>query len=300
MKLALATTCSNEGRYLLEWVAWHTLIGFGRFLIFTHNNREDDVFLNAKSILERTGVVEFHEAVKTGVTDDIQMDCYNSALKLCAGDCEWMMPIDLDEYLVPTRPLVTTLGGLPSRTAQVHFSWLVHGSAGEMEYNPSKTHFEKFNRCAPHDAFDSGCVKSIVRVARALKMNLHIHKVDGQSLDGDLLPPKYKNNCYLMRQHGLIGHVSHFSVRSREEFEWKANRGYASDFHTTKIDEDYWTRRDRNERPAPDMRFPAELIRLRLEEWASGIMNIFPTPEASIHENQITDLPNRPLFRPCA
>lgn len=303
MKVAAATSCSNEGRYLLEWVAHHFLLGFTRFYIFTHNNTEDEVFLDAKEKLLATGMVSFHESVRTGENRCFQMENFCRARDFCRDEAiDWLWCADLDEYLVLTnhQNVIQLLGGVSSNVAQISFSWLIYGSNGQKDFDADTLHFERFTRHAPLDHEDHIYVKSFVRVKLAGTMHLHLHQVLGPRLNGALKPLKITGKCS-SRPVFIHGFVAHFSIRSRGEFEFKQNRGYASAVHETLIDEEYWSRRDRNELAGPPMTYHIMQLRSLLQSWKAGSPNLFSTPNPNLHENHIIGYPHgRGIHRPCA
>lgn len=281
--VAIATSCSREGRYIEEWVAHYSLLGVSRFFIFEHNNEEDEDTPAVKARLEATGKVTFLQAVKTGVTQDIQMDNFNVALDLALQEnIGWLFCCDLDEYLVFRRheSLQELVDGFPDRVDQVTFSWMIYGSSGELTYDPDKLHFEKFKKCAGFNCPVNRAGKSMVRVANAIKMDLHHHQVKGVSIGGDLKPYRQlKRHEQLHPEHG-IGFLAHFAVRSLEEFNLKSQRGYASSWHPPKPGDSYWERRDLNFEDGPDLSKQSANLRARLTEWESGTYPMDSVPNA--------------------
>ena len=57
MSYTLVATAKNEGPYLLEWVAYHRMIGFDNILIF--QNDSDDYTHETLRILDSLGVVQY-------------------------------------------------------------------------------------------------------------------------------------------------------------------------------------------------------------------------------------------------
>lgn len=305
MKIAAATSCSNEGRYLLEWVAHYIILGVKRFYIFTHNNVEDEAFVDAKAKLETLGFVTFIESERTGETRCFQMDNFCRARDMAKREgFDWLWCSDIDEYLVLTRheSASSFLREFPVNVAQVSLNWLIFGSNGEKDFDASRLHFERFSRHAPIDHPDHIYVKSFVRPDRSATMQLHIHDVRGNRVTSSGLPLRMLNSCGAETDFSC-GYVAHFSIRSRGEFEAKQSRGYASEIHTTKIDEEYWLKRDANDLAAPPLTYHKLQLKMLLASWAAGsvYMHSFTSPNPNPHENQILDLPPySPRFRPCS
>lgn len=303
MKIAAATSCSDEGAYLLEWVAHHFILGVRRFYIFTHNNPETPAFVDAREKLEKLGCVTFYESIRTGENRCFQMENFCRARDFAREEgVDWLWCADLDEYLVLTawESLPAMLCDVQPSVAQVSFNWLIYGSDGEESWDGVSTHFDRFRRIAPVDCPEHENVKSIVRPNMVGTMHLHLHEVNGQRLGSSLMPARITGRC-ITKVDFMGGHVAHFSLRSRAEYEAKQRRGYASAVHTTQIDEAYWAKRDRNDKPAPSMRSHNAILKALLESWRAGAMHSFVHPSKHITEHEIPDHNyHRNRFRPCS
>lgn len=98
MKITAVTTQKNEGAFLLEWIAYHKLIGFTDIVILS-NDCEDgsDVMLDH---LSKSG--EITHVHNDGPYDDRGIQF--AALKLAdrqqaVKEADWVMHLDIDEFL---------------------------------------------------------------------------------------------------------------------------------------------------------------------------------------------------------
>lgn len=280
-KIAAVTRCSTgEGKYLAEWAAWLSLLGVGRFYIYEHNNEPDAAFTAAADMLTSLGVAEFHPSTETGLTDNVQMDDMLSAAELCReAGIEWLITIDLDEFPVITRHdnLLHLVESMPPAVNQILLNWRLYGSSGETAFDGTRTHFEKFTHHALETHHTGRIGKGIIRVSALRKINLHLHSVSGITVNGDLeelRPAKHPHGG--SRPAYGIGYLAHFSVRSRAEFEEKAQRGYPDEWHGKFPGERYWTNRNLNDVQGPDLSAQSTLIKQRLAAWEIGSDELDP------------------------
>lgn len=98
--LCMLSTVRNEGIYLLEWIAYHKLLGAEHFFIYTNDNEDGSNAI--LEILHRAGhVTLFHNIVPVG--GSAQNKAYAHALSIGTGvlDYEWCAVLDADEFFRP-------------------------------------------------------------------------------------------------------------------------------------------------------------------------------------------------------
>ena len=98
MKILSASTVRNEGPYLLEWIAWHQVLGVTDFLVYS-NDCDDgsDLLLNR---LAEHGVL-VHETHQPQPDRSIQWSALSAAWKHpLRKAADWMLISDLDEFPV--------------------------------------------------------------------------------------------------------------------------------------------------------------------------------------------------------
>ncbi|MCG4252943.1 glycosyltransferase family 2 protein [Acetobacter senegalensis] len=99
-ELSILTCQRNEGIYLLEWIAWHRVLGVEWFYIYTNNNDDDSEYL--LSALSQEGLITWiNNEVKPGIK--VQQKAYGHALNILPNilDYKWTILIDMDEFVIP-------------------------------------------------------------------------------------------------------------------------------------------------------------------------------------------------------
>ena len=99
-RITLVATLKNEGPYILEWVAYHKMIGFTDFVLFSNDCTDGtNLILNR---LDRMGVVTHYDN-PLGPRMDPQRAAYSSANRLPqVRESDWVMVLDADEFLSVT------------------------------------------------------------------------------------------------------------------------------------------------------------------------------------------------------
>ena len=123
-RLAIAAIFKNENRYLEEWIEFHRMVGFDHFFLYDNDGGEE-----ARAILAGymdQGLITLHPwthldgtsrdtVTRFGGRDKNHM-AFSHAATRHRDECEWLMKIDLDEFLMPIEgesvvPLIDRHGG---------------------------------------------------------------------------------------------------------------------------------------------------------------------------------------------
>lgn len=107
--LVIAAIFKNENAYLREWLEFHRLVGVDHFYLY-----DNDCGDEARALLapyERAGIVTRHDWVHLDGTRhdrptrfggrDKNHLAFGHAARHHRHECEWMLKIDIDEFLVP-------------------------------------------------------------------------------------------------------------------------------------------------------------------------------------------------------
>ena len=222
VRLGLIACARNEAPYLLEWVAYHRLLGFQHITIY--DNESNDATHAILGPLSRAGEVN---AVywSSPENDNKQTSAYTDATKALKEHVEWAAFIDLDEFilladgfrlesLIPVDPTVSAVG----------VPWRMFGSAGHRYRQPCLT-IERFTRTSTAFAAND-CVKSIVRLRDVHFMNVHVPRLErGRIVDVAGEEISYESEGVLKSQVTGPARINHYFTRSWEEFECKRARG---------------------------------------------------------------------------
>jgi hypothetical protein len=222
--VTLCAIMKNEYFYILEWIAYHRLLGFDRIVIYSNDSTDGSVdLLNA---LARCGVIA-HWLQPTGAGVSPQHAAYAHAIRTC--ETEWIGFLDADEFLVlkEDETVQDFLARFDAEVSAVAVNWRMFGSSGRRTYEPGLV-IERFTRATDKDHSVNTHFKSFVRAERVARMAVHNARLkSGDYVNASGEPIEREN---IGRSKGVDtrrAQVNHYCVKSREEFEWKRARGFA-------------------------------------------------------------------------
>ncbi|MBU2956134.1 glycosyltransferase family 2 protein [Paracoccus sp. 1_MG-2023] len=257
----VVTTMRNEAPFILEWVAYHRLIGFDNILVYS-NDCDDgtDAMLDR---LQELGYLAHLRNPRRG-KKPVQW----TALKRAENHpyvkhSEWLYVADCDEFLnihTGTGRLDDLIGACPSADGFL-LSWRMFGSGGAVEFEDVPV-TRQFTRCAP---------EALVWPWRAVqfkafyrndpdRLRLGVHKPQSRSSATDETGLRWHddNGDRLSRVMGTVvpktgpryglAQINHYPLGSLESFIVKADRGKPNHLDQG-IGLDYWMDRDLNEVP---------------------------------------------------
>ena len=253
MKLFVAAIIKNEMDALLEWIAYHRVVGVSGFIIADNGSNDGSrAFLDG---LERLGIVTVLDFPDV-VGQKPQLPAYERILRSCSEDIDLLAFIDADEFLVPLDPeqsIATSLDKWfsdPSVSA-VALNWSNFGSNGEL-FAEEGLVIERFTQRAPQLFNANKNFKSIVRPNSAIHFNNphHVELRYGRYIDtlgNDLVShPKHGNGVSEEVVWNGV-RVNHYVVKSLEEFLLgKHLRGSAATANRVKH-KAYFKAHDRND-----------------------------------------------------
>ncbi|MCG6884897.1 MAG: glycosyltransferase family 2 protein [Silicimonas sp.] len=245
------STMKNEGPYILEWLAYHRVIGFSQFLIYS-NDCED----GTTDILDRLtalGLVQHEEnfVLKRGP--------HKSALKYAREHpltrmAEWIYVADIDEYLNIHLGdgTVQELIAVHPQADVIPVTWRLFSHNGHVELQRPYL-LEDFTDA--ERPFDDGgqsgrFVKSLFRNDhRVERFGLHV-PIFGEDHEGEIawVSPDGRQISQAedrSRPRSQFGYeaaqVNHYAVRSLDGYLVKRDRGRANHYRQT-LGADYWRR----------------------------------------------------------
>lgn len=219
--LAMCAIAKNEGRYLQEWIEYHSMLGVEKFYLYD-NESTDNTQAVVQPYVDR-GLVEytFYPGKK------MQVKAYRDCVKKHKRDARYIAFIDIDEFIVPVEhttipEYLQSLG----KFSGVQINWIVYGSSG------AKTRTEGFvmERFLDHSLPDEPLnrhVKTIVNPRRVLSF-FSAHRpviFFGKYVDSD---GKWVVKSFWKRPPVTTRiRVNHYAIKSYEEFLEKRSRGRA-------------------------------------------------------------------------
>jgi len=217
--LAICAIFKDEAPYLLEWIAYHRVIGFDRFVLYDNGSTDGGADLIRRSPLaDRVTVI--HWPQRPG-----QLTAYRHFIDIFAPAYDWAAFIDLDEFILPLDG--NTLHGVLDscrNASAVMVNWRVFGPAGHEE--PVTGLVIAAYDLRAEDALPvNRHVKSIVRCADLLDVTQNPHEFRlkgpvsnplGQEVPNIALQP---TACH----QGMV--INHYYTKSRREWLSKLHRG---------------------------------------------------------------------------
>jgi hypothetical protein len=228
LRASTVTLCAlvrDEGRYLLEWIAWYKLLGVDRIVIYDNDSQDEGALLLAA--LHRAGEID-HRPWPDRPDEQPQLPAYRDAILRCST--EWIAFLDVDEFLVlhHARRIADLLVALPDDCSAVAFNQRFFGSSGLLHYD-DRLVIERFTRTSRPDHFLNVWVKSMARVDRIAT----IDSPHGVELNSGYYAEPGGDPCILKsycQTHAIslsVAQYNHYILKSREEFLQKRSRGRA-------------------------------------------------------------------------
>lgn len=254
VRVALVATAKDEGPFVLEWVAFHRLAGFGPIIVY--QNDSTDGTAATLTELDRIGAISyFDNPAKSGRH---QIRAYTRAAGLDAyRGSDWAMALDLDEFLCVKCGAGTVqdlLAAVPDAD-RLLVNWRMFGAGGQSSLS-DRLVTERFTMCDSAADMADGLkgYKTLYRTSLFKRPGVHrVHPVDetgpaprtanGSGLrDGDFRVINHRST-----DPGFLrlAQVNHYVLRDASSFLVKATRGSA---HQPDRDlrENFWDRRQKH------------------------------------------------------
>lgn len=259
--IAVVTTMKNEGPFILEWIAYHRMIGIEKFIVYTNdcNDGTDDLL----RLLASKGVVEHRE----NPYREMKLKPQHAAL--AAADSEpliagasWVICMDVDEYInvkIGDGTISALFEAVPDANL-ISLTWRLFGNSDIQTFDPGPI-IGQFDHCAPemtrkpHQAWG---FKTLYR-NNGIFRKLGVHRPKGlvASLSSEVnwvngSGKPMPENIYRTAWRSSLSTVgydlvqlNHYAVRSAESFLVKRDRG-----RVNHVDRDqglaYWFRMNNN------------------------------------------------------
>ena len=264
----LALSVKNEAPNLLEWVAYHRLIGFTDIAIY--QNDSTDGSQKILRTMMKAGYIQYFRNHNSN--EGWQNKAYRRASRLDAFKAaDWAMALDADEFLV-IRPgdgkLDDLVDALPQGVNCATINWKLFGSSYHTAM-PEGLVSEAFTRAEPPERIAARMAgfKTLFKPSAFERIGTHKPRriVDSHSEvcasgSGEILedgiPSRWRSRDPAKRK---LAQVNHYALRDLQRFLVKSARGRAGN-HDRMVDMKYW--RDFEFNQAED---------LALARWAPAI-----------------------------
>jgi|GEM_PF-170785 len=282
LKIAVAAIIKNEADYLLEWIAYHWVVGVRHFLIASNDSTDESNVMLQK--LSKLGLVTFVDFPTVGDTKP-QLSAYKKLTSICPDDIDLIAFIDADEYLTPLDGELTITPFIDRIFADQNISamalqWACFGSAGQL-FKEDGMVIERFTRQSAIKFTANKNYKTIVR-PNTIKAFRNPHYVSLKS--GRYVNTLGEDVAMVAEKLGVAVtpiwenlRVNHYVVKSLEEFVLgKSRKGSAASKGRVKH-KDYFKSHDRNEEV---WSYPDELIK-QVHETLSTLTAVLPKIESA-------------------
>ncbi len=296
-RTTIVTTMKNEGPFILEWLAYHRMIGVTDFLIYTNDCTDGtDTMLE---LLQRKGLVQHRE---NPFRQTPGLKPQHAALQAADKEeivraSDWLICMDVDEFIniKVGKGRLEDLFGAVGDANMISLTWRLFGNSDIEEYRDEFI-VGQFTRCAPelirkpHQAWG---FKTLFRNLGIFK-KLGVHRPKGlhpQLVDrirwvngsGRPMPERMYRNAWrsTLDTYGYdLVALNHYAVRSAESFLVKRDRG-----RVNHVERDqglsYWFRMNNN---AEEDRSIQRMIPALREEYA----RLMADPEIrAAHEHSV-------------
>lgn len=221
MQIAICAIFKNEGPYLQEWIAFHHLIGFNRFILYDNGSTDDGVE-QLKSFALKDLVTVYDWPERPG-----QLTAYAHFFSKYKDEVDWVAFIDIDEFIHPLEedtifPLLERVGAHPA----VLLNWKNFGPGLHIQ-RPDGLVIENYTLRLPDHWTVHKHVKTLGKI-KGIKASggCHIAPLRGNPCNarGETI----KNEALTEVICGGPVIINHYYTKSREDWLWKVQRGRAS------------------------------------------------------------------------
>lgn len=229
-KLGIVAPAKCEARYLVEWIAYHRVLGVPRF--FVADNGGDDGTSELLQALDAAGLIvrlDWREAMY------FQLDFYNRTIPNLIGLVDVVAVVDCDEFFRPLdgcASLPEAVAGYFSNpaTVVVGINWASYGSSGRVAAGEGLV-LERFTKRARQDFERNRLIKCFIRPHKFIPNNPTPHFFNYDQPRGRYVNSRGDDIAWTA-ELGVTRQVvwntlrlDHFSIKSREEFQRKIARG---------------------------------------------------------------------------
>lgn len=247
MRITAITPMKNEGPFILEWLAYHRLIGVNDFICFTNDCADGtDLILER---LDELGLVRHLPNPSCVLREDgghhwAAMAYVNAMPRLRRSD--WYVSFDVDEFICVNtgKGRLADLFKATKGADLISMNQLNFGCAGHVKFEPKTPLISQFDRAmaksnSEYDWDRARGVKTLVRGdAPIAKVGNHAPELQngaavtwvngsGVALPADLFTRQFKSLKGGHSGHDLV-QLNHYAVRAMENFIVKTERGDAN------------------------------------------------------------------------
>lgn len=235
---SVAACTRNEGLFLLEWVAYHQVVGFDRVMVVTNDCTDGSDALAAR-LAARGEIVHLANVVPQGVAPQTSGMALVFEYLGQEKDRGWLLHIDADEFLCVHAGAgrVADLLAVAGEADVIALPWRFFGDAGLRDWSGGAV-LARFTRAeaAPDPETVKG--KAMFRVAQFGAASDHtplepkvaaplVVNADGRRLKNAALFNRRMNRFRPLRRvaEAKTACINHYAVKSEDLFLMRNDRG---------------------------------------------------------------------------
>jgi hypothetical protein len=220
-RIGVCAIFKNEAPFLLEWIAYHSVIGVDHFILFDNGSTDggNSVILNSK-LARFVTIIDWPE--RPG-----QMTAYKHCIETFFKDFGWMAFIDVDEFIHPLcdsslPDLLKRAGNHPAML----LNWMNFGPGGHRS-RPSGLVLEDYTFRLPAGSAVNRHVKSIIRRTGIVRTSgCHVAQLREEPCDAN--GKTISNQAIRAEACMETAVLNHYYTKSWEDWELKVKRGRAT------------------------------------------------------------------------
>ncbi|WP_444935015.1 glycosyltransferase family 2 protein [Microbulbifer sp. JTAC008] len=282
MKFGIAAIFKNEYEYILEWIAYHQLIGVDTFYIA--DNISDDGSSQLLESLDYLGVIKRVYFPRVGDMGP-QVPAYNHILDNYGDEVDLLGFIDADEFIVSTNgmPLKDNLKAFDriEDAGALALNWRNFGSSGR-KFKGEGPVIERFMRASKKDHDFNRHIKTILKPKMTKKMHIHeciLHS--GRYYNANLEPTVFEDNMEIAPKTAEVTfeclRINHYVVKSRQEhLANKERKGSGAGSSTRRKGEGYFKGHDLNDEEDNTLIDLVPAVNQRVEELRAQVCDKSP------------------------
>jgi O-antigen biosynthesis protein len=218
---AVCAIFRDEAPYILEWIAYHSMIGFGHFVLYDNASVDRAAeIVRASPYSQKVTIIDWPQ--QPG-----QLAAYQHFCDFFGNRFSWTAFLDLDEFLhIENNMRIADALGNYKDYSSILVQWLMFGPSG-YDQTPAGFVIGNYTTRFPDGAESLHHVKSIVRNEKLLgpKDNPHVFYVEGPVCDATCRDvPNEAIQMYECHEKLII---NHYFTKSREEWRRKLKKGRA-------------------------------------------------------------------------
>lgn len=236
---AIASSMKNEALYILEWVAYHRLIGFDIIVIGSNDSTDgtDDIL----GALSDSGIVHFIRNVVTA--DEAPQHAFYEKLQRLPlyNEIEWLAIIDADEFINVHAEggQLGDLLGAGKDADIIQINWAVFGDNGHAGFSDELVMQRFTRRVTECHRINAGC-KCITRFPQRFERLSNHNPARFKSFDASI--SVFHGGSTRQIAHGAnltselqytavdevsfrVAQINHYAIKSKEEYMFRRIRG---------------------------------------------------------------------------